>query len=74
MKKITKATVKKIIKNQGNISITVLPCKATPYSLWFTGSSLEFNSIKEFEKFVNEFTVYNCNKYVGEYPAYYIEG
>ena len=52
----------------------MLPCKANPYSIWFTGSSIEFNSIKEFEKFVNEFTVYNCNKYVGKYPAYYIEG
>ena len=52
----------------------MLPCKANPYSIWFTGSSINFNSIEDFEKFVNEFTVYNCNKYVGEYPAYYIEG
>ena len=36
-------------------------------------SSIEFNSIEDFEKFVNEFIYYNCNKYVGEYPAYYIE-
>ena len=74
MKKITKGTVKKIIKNQGNISVIVLPCKANPYSIWFTGSSIEFNSIEDFEKFVNEFTVYNCNYYTGKYPAYYIEG
>ena len=74
MKKITKATVKKIIRKQGSINCIVLPCKANPYSIWFSGNTVEFNSIEEFEKFVNEFTVYNCNKYVGEYPAYYIEG
>ena len=52
----------------------MLPCKANPYSIWFSGNTVEFNSIEEFEKFVNEFTVYNCNYYTGEYPAYYIEG
>ena len=73
MKKITKATVKKIIRKQGSINCIVLPCKANPYSIWFSGNTVEFNSIEDFEKFVNEFTVYNCNNCVGKYPAYYIE-
>ena len=73
MKKLTKAGIKRLIKKQGQIKVLTVPCKANPDSMWWGATPLIFNDIEDFEKFVNEFTHYSCNTYVGRYPSYYVK-
>ena len=57
--------------NEG-ISIYLVACKMSPYSLWF--SPVELNQAREpdFNKAVNAFIYYNCMYETGYYPHYYI--
>ena len=72
MKKVTKTTVKKLIKDNGSIEISLIPCKANLNSIWISPIKVTISSLEELERTVNEYSYYNCNNEVGNYPHYYI--
>ena len=67
--RITKREARKLYDN--NTPVFITPCKCSPDSMWLTG----FEMVKEdqsFDEFINNFTYYNCNHELGNYPAFYI--
>lgn len=72
--KQTLAQVKAHIRKQGVWEGTVAPCKIHPNSE-LAGKYISFNqdelSNGNFEKWINEFTYYNCSNETGSYPSYY---
>ena len=72
MKKVTKATVKKLIKDNGSIEVSLIPCKSNLNSIWISPIKINISSLEELERTVNEYSYYNCNNEVGNYPHYYI--
>ena len=54
--------------------IWILPEKANPGSLMFEGSSpfVKTEDKRSFEKLVNEYSFYNCNKELGTYVKYFV--
>lgn len=73
MKKLTKAQVKKVLKNE-TVEVGFVPCKANLNSMWISPMWLTLASVEDFEKAINEYTYYNCNKEVGNYPHFYVKG
>lgn len=73
MKKLTKAQVKKVLKNE-TVEVGLVPCKANLNSMWISPMWLTLASVEDFEKAINEYTYYNCNNVVGKYPHYYVKG
>lgn len=77
MKKLTKAQVKKLVRNlkKGEtLEVGFIPCKANPNSIWISPMWLPIYCEENFELTVNDYTYYNCNKEVGTYPHYYVKG
>lgn len=74
--KLTKAQVVsrlKKLKEGESLVIGFLPCKANLNSEWIIASWLTIVSVEDFESAINEYTYYNCNSVVGNYPSYYLE-
>ena len=72
-RKVTKPTAKKLFEKGEDI--LVCACKMNPSSLWrpFTVANKRNSWYCDFEKFINEFTFYNCNAETGRYPHFYVE-
>jgi hypothetical protein len=68
--KISKKLARKLYDD--NIPVIIIPCKCSPHSVWLTGCEMVKNECS-FDKFVNEFTYYNCCYELGYYPAFYRE-
>jgi hypothetical protein len=73
MKKVTKNTIKSIIRKQGYITVYMLPCKTNINNIWIQPHQTTVDSIEGLEKEINIFSYYNCNNELGKYPSYYIE-
>ena len=73
MKKITKNTVKAIIKRDGEITVDLYPNKANINSVWISPCTITVNSIEELEKKIANFEYYNCNSELGTYTHFYIK-
>ena len=71
MRKITKNTVKAIIRKDGKIEVRMYPCKAN--IMLVSGYPILITSLDELERIDNEFTYYNCNSEMGYYPSFYID-
>lgn len=75
LKRINKAQARKLWNNGKEMQ--VVPCKARPDSMWFAGLLLSaddmYDELKDFDKMVDYFIVYNCCKELGKRPAFYIE-
>ena len=73
MKRINKATARKMW-NEGN-NFIIVPCKCSPMGLGalYTSTDLSSEDIprRSFDSFVNEFEYYNCNAETGRYAAFY---
>lgn len=52
--------------------IYLLPCKVSLNSVWVKPICVSKHSGLEFDKAVNEFEYYNCNKELGTYASYYV--
>ena len=74
MIKLTKAQVRSLIKKGEVLEIGFVPCKANLESAWISPIWLTIDSVEKFETAVNEYTYYNCNKEVGNYPHFYKKG
>ena len=77
MTRISKAVARKMWENGQNF--TIVPCKLSPYGLGALNTSCDLSREdhelrRPFDKFINEFTYYNCNRETGLYPAFYKEG
>lgn len=72
MKRIRKDKARKLY-NDG-IAITIVPCKVSPYSMWYSGVRMvnHPDAPREFDSYINEFEYYNCNNETGRYTAFYI--
>lgn len=73
MRKLTKTQVISLLK-KGECEIGFVPCKANLNSMWISPMWLTLASVEDFEKAINEYTYYNCNKEVGNYPHFYVKG
>lgn len=73
MKRLTKAQVKKIIKERGAIEVGLVPCKANPHSIWISPIWITALSVSQLERDISHYEYYNCNSKVGNYPHYYIK-
>lgn len=72
MTKVTKNTIKAMIRKQGSVKVNMLPCKIKLGNMWVVPCEIEIKTIEELEIKINEFVYYNCNSEMGYYPAYYI--
>lgn len=77
MKRINKATARKLWEN--NLNFILVPCKCSPAGLGSLDtetdlSSPDFEERRSFDAFVNEFEFYNCNNETGRYAAFYARG
>lgn len=77
MTRISKAVARKLWENNGNFII--VPCKLSPYGLGALDTSCDLSSEdaecrRPFDKLINEFSYYNCNRETGLCPAFYKEG
>lgn len=71
-KRISKAKARKLYDN--GIDIMVVPCNLSPENPWGIGVTTNghYWDHADFDKFVLEFTWYNCNdNETGKYPAFY---
>ena len=50
MKKVTKNTIKSIIRKQGYITVYMLPCKTNINNIWIQPYQTTVDSIEGFEK------------------------
>lgn len=75
MKKVTKNTIKAIIRINGFAEFYMVPCKSNKDDIIWFGNHMKYKikSLEELEKIVNEFIDYNCNHVRGYYPNYYTE-
>lgn len=73
MKKITKTEVKRIMKKEGNIRVGLLPCKMSPNGVWMSPTWLTISSVEELDKWINEYSYYNCNAETGKRVSYYLD-
>lgn len=70
MEKITKAqAMKKMAKGE---DVYMLPSKAVPGSIWIAPMLMSHE--EEFDKQVNAYAYYNCNREVGMKVTYWAEG
>lgn len=73
--KVNKKTAERLIKE--GYTIKLIPCNVHLKNLWFLPAyvtQLKLNNWGlDFEKFVNEYQFYNCNKELGKHPAYYLD-
>ena len=70
-KRISLATVKKLIKNNGSINLFLIPNNGNIYSPWISFINKEANS-DNLEKIINETYYYICNSELGNRLHYYI--
>ena len=73
MKRVTKNTVKAIIKRDGEITVDLYPNKANIESAWISPYEITVNSIEELENKIANFEYYNCNSELGTYTHFYIK-
>ena len=68
--RITKPQARKIYENGGGVYI--IPAKCYPSGVWVSAYMMQnTNGARPFDSVVNEYTYYNCNNYLGKYPAFY---
>lgn len=72
MKKVTLATVKKMIRENKKFQLKLVPNKTNPYNCWGIGHTVNIECGTEIEKVVNSFIYYNCNNELGMGVHYYI--
>lgn len=65
--RITKTKARKIYENGGGVYI--IPAKCYPAGVWV--SAMVLPNGRAFDSVVNEYTYYNCNNFLGKYPAFY---
>ena len=74
MKRISKAAARKMWNN--NQDFIMVPCKLSPNgfgSVHTRCDLLDEEKKADFDKLVNEFEFYNCNRETGKYMAFYVE-
>lgn len=77
-KKVNKTQARKLYNK--NVNIYIVPCKVFPNysSIWIKPIKLNKEEYLEkyyeidFDKIINNFEFYNCNKDLGKYTSYYI--
>lgn len=81
MEKLTKSQVVSKIKKEGKWTGWVVPSKSYPnpghpfnLAVKKTFYAYDIVDTKDFEKFLNEFSYYNCNAEVGKNIHFYMEG
>lgn len=67
-KRITKGVARKLF-NKGH-DVYVLPCNVRLDSIWVSPTLIPKEY--DFDKVINEYTYYNCNRELGTYCSYYI--
>lgn len=67
--RITKAQARKIYDNGGGVYI--IPRKCFPAGVWVSAMMMQNGAGRSFDSVVNEYIFYNCNNYLGKYPAFY---
>lgn len=72
MKKVTKNTIKKMIKENKEVTFYMIPCKVRLNSVWIQPMDFTVTSIEELNTKIANFEYYNCNSELGNYPHYYI--
>ena len=70
MKKITKATARKMYANKQ--TFIMVPCKCAPTSIFAVEMKPGW-MFRNFDVMYNEFAYYNCNPETGRYIAFYIK-
>lgn len=56
------------------VPLLILPNKANPTSPWFEGCNFHKSEQNtDFDKFINEYSYYNCNNELGYYCNYYVD-
>ena len=71
MTKINKTAARKLW-NEGK-EFTIVACNLRP-EYGITARPSWMKNYRDFDQFVNQFTVFNCvNNETGRYPAYYVE-
>lgn len=71
MKKITKATARKMYANKQ--TFIMVPCKCAPTSIFAVEMKPGW-MFRNFDVMYNEFAYYNCNPETGRYISFYIKG
>lgn len=67
--RISKSSARK--RNELGMDCYVYPCNVLPRNLFIAPLILRGTDSYEFDKWVNEFEAYNCNKEVGRYASFY---
>lgn len=67
--RVSKPMAKQLYE-EGN-EVYMLPCNIRPEGMWFQPVLMPMEELS-FDKIVNAFRWYNCNKAMGYYPAFYI--
>lgn len=73
MKRIYAKSIKARLRKGEKLTIGMIPCKANIESNWISPCWVTVSSAFEFDAKVAEYTYYNCNNQLGNYPHYYIE-
>ena len=68
--RITKTQARKIYNGGGVVYI--IPRNCYPSGVWLTAYEMENGGGRSFDSIVNEYTYYNCNAFLGYYPAFYL--
>jgi len=73
--KVNRKTAERLISD--GYTIKVIPCKVRLRNLWFESARISLKKLNElgtdFEKFINEYSYYNCNNELGKHPSYYLD-
>lgn len=75
LKKVTKATIKALIKKEGKANFIICPSKCFPNFGHPFNMACEVTacSVEELEKKINSFVYYNCNNELGNRVHFYIK-
>ena len=67
--RITKTRARKIYDGGGMVYI--IPKNCYPSGVWISAAPLQNGGGRSFDDSINEYIFYNCNNYLGKYPAFY---
>ena len=71
IQRVNKTTARKAY--EAGKRVYAYPCNVNPESCWYAPCLWLEKEENDWDKAINYFIYYNCNKEVGKYLAYYIE-
>ena len=72
LQKVTLATLKKLLKENGKVEFYSAPCKINIFSPFFGLFESTVKSTKELTNIIASIEYYNCSSETGKYLHYYI--